>query len=120
MPLPCAAGAKCPAKPTLLCGASVRGVRGPLLSPGPFGGSSWHGMERGTPQHTHDGGPQGSGDSVLGMVGGLRAPALLPGASEVPAALLMASSNRDSAKCAFWLEAGKGKKSHGFFLFFFF
>lgn len=67
-----------------------------------------------------DGGPWGSRDSGFGVVGGLRTPALLPGASEVLAAPLMASSAQGSAKCAFWLETGKGKKGHGFSFFFFF
>jgi len=116
LPLHRAAGAKCPAK-QLLCGALRSGIRGPLLSPGPFGGSSRGGMERG--DLLSDGGPRGSGDSVLGAIGGLHTPTLLLGASEVPAASLMVSSARGSAKCAFWPEMGKGKKKSWLFLFLF-
>lgn len=70
---------------------------------------------RGGPSPCHG----GSRDSGFGVAGGLRTPALLPGASEVLAAPLMASSAQGSAKCAFWLETGKGKKGHGFSFFFF-
>lgn len=66
----------------------------------------------------HDEGRCGGEDCGLGTAGGLCTPVLLLGASEVPAALLMASSAQGSAKCAFRPETGKGKKSHGFFFFF--
>lgn len=84
-----------------------------MLSPGVFGVSSKGGTERKT--HSHDGGAQIVGNSVLGAVGGLHPPALLAGASEVPTALLMASSTRGSAKCTFCMEMGKEKKNIIFF-----
>lgn len=72
-------------------------------------------MERKT--HSRDGGPRVVGNSVLSAFGGLHPPALLAGASEVLTALLMASSTWGSAKCTFWMEKGKGKKSNGFSFF---
>lgn len=67
-----------------------------------------------------DGRPWGGGNSVLSTVGGLRTPALLPGASEVLAALLMASSTRGFAKCAFWRETGKKVMAFAFLFLGFF
>lgn len=106
VPFTCAAGCKMPC----ITLGDLCAPRGPLEA---AAGTGWRG---GAPPC--DGGPQGSGDSVLGIVSGLHTLAFLPRASEVLAVLLMASSAQGSAKCAFCPEMGKGKKSHGFFFFF--
>lgn len=85
--------------------SSGHGTRGPLLSLAPFGGSSWGGLGRGT--LLCDEGPCSSGDHGLGKVSGLLMPTLLLGASEVLAALLLASSAQGCAKSALWPETGK-------------